>query len=712
VQTTPEKEEGMEIEGRVIPQLKFHELKDEVMFYLTDVYAFTNKLFISGVLASGQTINLVATQPLKELYFCLKSEYSDMVITEERKAQAKREIDLRLRQNGIRDFTSDFVEKEYVFELEGIPRERRPYYQIRYPFKIDAKEVKEEPRPDWEGETYKYVFGTTYTPLELFIVNTGIKGPEWVKVEKQFLRENSKNVECGLCADIQDAELIESMRDSARPPNMRVMSISIKAVVPAQVKVKKLFNTNRVDELHIYAISYFLCEDYQVELKPSKYMGSSRTLYLKEFGTLAKDKNFIVCNDERHMIAQFQADLRKYDPDVLVCHDSSRILDTLIQRMAKLSDKQDRPRLGRLVHLHELNKSNQQQRINSTIAGRLLVDTFIHAKDMIKSVDYELESMAQHIRPERAFQGMSDEETLHNLNSSKTQTVILKAREEAEVTFALMNHLEILQITRQLSNICGNSWKRSLEIQRAERNEYLIMHECISRGLIIPDKFRRDKNSEEEEETDKKKYQGGHVLDPLKGFYKDFILLLDFNSLYPSIIREYNVCFSVIKRPLVPLTAFYRNKDRNAKKEKEKVERAEEPMEMEEMEVVPPPKEECSKEKWGFLPTLIDKIVDRRKKCKKAMKTATPEKCIILDIQQKCYKLVANSIYGCLGFSISRFYSKHLAALITRMGREALLRAKDIVGAMGGVRVIYGDTDSLMIQPHGLEKDDDREKLF
>jgi DNA polymerase alpha subunit A len=118
--------------------------------------------------------------------------------------------------------------------------------------------------------------------------------------------------------------------------------------------------------------------------------------------------------------------------------------------------------------------------------------------------------------------------------------------------------------------------------------------------------------------------------------------------------------------------------------------------------VQPPPKEECKRDKWGFLPTLIDKIVDRRKKCKKAMKNAPPEKCIILDIQQKCYKLVANSIYGCLGFSISRFYSKHLAALITRMGREALLRAKDIVGSMGGVRVIYGDTDSLMIQPHGL----------
>ena len=87
------------------------------------------------------------------------------------------------------------------------------------------------------------------------------------------------------------------------------------------------------------------------------------------------------------------------------------------------------------------------------------------------------------------------------------------------------------------------------------------------------------------------------------------------------------------------------------------------------MEVRPPAKSECTKDKWGFLPQLIDKIVTRRTQCKKSMKTAAPDKAIILDIQQKCYKLVANSIYGCLGFSISRFYSKHLAALITRMGR-------------------------------------------
>ena len=200
-------------------------------------------------------------------------------------------------------------------------------------------------------------------------------------------------------------------------PSLRVMSIAVRAAIPAQVKVKKLFNTNNVDDLHIYAISFFMCDSYQVELKPKKYHGISKTYYVKEFGASSKNGNMEQCQDEKHMLGKLQAKIQELDPDVIVCHDTSRVLDLLIQRMIRLCQRMsEKPRLGRLMFHHEYSKHNQLQRINNAIAGRLLVDTYTHSKEMIKSVDYDLQEMTKHIKPEYNYQGMTDDQILEHLN--------------------------------------------------------------------------------------------------------------------------------------------------------------------------------------------------------------------------------------------------------------------------------------------------------
>lgn len=247
-----------------------------------------------------------------------------------------------------------------------------------------------------------------------------------------------------------------------------------------------------------------------------------------------------------------------------------------------------------------------------------------------------------------------------------------------------MFKLQVLPLTKQLTNLAGNLWARTMTGARAERNEYLLLHEFHNKKFVVPDRSLPNASKvvvdqaqelEDDEQAQPKKassrrkpaYAGGLVLEPKKGFYDKFVLLLDFNSLYPSIIQEYNICFTTVERTHGGAE--------------------------DQLPDVPDP--DLQK---GILPKLLATLVDRRRLVKNLMKDpkATPAELAQYDTRQKALKLTANSMYGCLGFSHSRFYAKPLAMLITAKGREILQNTVDLA-EQEKLEVIYGDTDSIMI---------------
>jgi DNA polymerase alpha subunit A len=94
---------------------------------------------------------------------------------------------------------------------------------------------------------------------------------------------------------------------------------------------------------------------------------------------------------------------------------------------------------------------------------------------------------------------------------------------------------------------------------RAERNEYILLHEFHRLKYICPDKtfgkkaataIRADADNDDPVSKTTKgkrdKYKGGLVFEPKRGLLDKYILVMDFNSLYPSIIQEYNIDFTTV----------------------------------------------------------------------------------------------------------------------------------------------------------------------
>ncbi|KAK6116225.1 hypothetical protein DH2020_050021 [Rehmannia glutinosa] len=638
----------------------------------------------------------------------------------------KAEMAKELMERNVSSFSMAPVKRNYAFERSDIPHGENYVLKINYLFKngneseaylalslfvyfSDLVPLQDPPLPsDLKGSNFCALLGTHSSCLELFLIKMKIKGPSWLSISKFSSCTAAQRVSwCKFEVNVdfpKDVQVSTSSKNISEIPPVVVTAINLKTIINEKQNVNEIVSASVICCHRAKIDTPMVASEWTRPGMLSHFTVVRKLeggIFPMGFAKEAAEKNAKA--GERALLNRLMIELHKLDSDVLIGHNIYGFdLDVLLHRVQALRVPSSMwSKIGRLKRsaMPKLNKgssvfgSGASSGIMSCIAGRLLCDTYICSRDLLKEVSYSLTQLAK-TQLNKDRKEITPHDIPQMFQSSESLLELIEYGEtDAWLSMELMFHLSVLPLTRQLTNISGNLWHKTLQGARAQRVEYLLLHAFHAKKFMVPDKFsaqsketrttkRKISGGVESKEIDpddttfddvppenhhgkaKKgpSYSGGLVLEPKKGLYDKYILLLDFNSLYPSIIQEYNICFTTVERsadtavPHLP-----------------------------------------SSKRTGVLPELLKNLVERRRMVKAWLKTASGLKVQQLDIQQQALKLTANSMYGCLGFSNSRFYAKPLAELITLQGREILQSTVDLVQNTLNLEVIYGDTDSIMI---------------
>ncbi|CAG5895861.1 unnamed protein product [Menidia menidia] len=561
----------------------------------------------------------------------------------------------------IMKFKSKKVEKNYAFEIPDVPTQSE-YLEVRYSAEFPALPS------DLKGATFSHVFGTNTSRLEHFLLSRNIKGPCWLDIKTPQLMSHPVSW-CKVEALAVRSDLVSVIKDLPPPP-LTVMSISLKTVQNPKTHQNEIVSLAALIHYRFHMDKAPPQPPYQTHFCVISKPGDCIFPYDFKEAVRKKNGKVEIAATERTLLGFFLAKMHKIDPDVLVGHDIFGFdLEVILQRI-NVCKVPHWSKMGRLrrANMPKLGGRGSFAEKSAT-CGRLVCDVEISAKELIRCKSYHLtELAAQVLKTERVTVPHEDVKNLYS-DSPHLLYLLELTWTDAKLILQIMCELNVLPLALQITNIAGNVMSRTLMGGRAERNEFLLLHAFHDKNYIVPDKpsFKKTQLEMVEGEDDvdagkgkrrkKAAYAGGLVLDPKVGFYDKFVLLLDFNSLYPSIIQEFNICFTTVQREA-----------QNSQKRRDEDE-------AEEIPEIPDPDLEM-----GILPKEIRKLVERRKQVKQLMKQQdiNPDLYMQYDIRQKALKLTANSMYGCLGFSYSRFYAKPLAALVTHKGREVSQRARPV----------------------------------
>ncbi len=352
-------------------------------------------------------------------------------------------------------------------------------------------------------------------------------------------------------------------------------------------------------------------------------------------------------SDQQAVLEAFMDWLADYDPDILIGWNVVNFDLWYLQRLAERL--QLRLTLGRArgeVHWRTLDEEGERR--TAQLPGRVVLDGIeLLRAAFYRFESFSLENVSRELLGEGKLLAGGDRglEITRLFLEDKTRLAQYNLR-DCELVSEIFEQTALLEFALARSAMTGLNLDRLGGSVASFDNLYLPrLHRA---GYIAP-------NASEAQIAS----PGGFVLDSRPGLY-EHVLVLDFKSLYPSIIRTF--CIDPLGLALGVSG------------------------ELDEAATVAGYLEARFAREGHILPGLIEQLWQQRDQAKAHDNTPLSQ----------AIKIIMNSFYGVLGSPGCRFFDARLASSITLRGHEILQRTRDRIEELG-YRVIYGDTDSVFV---------------
>jgi len=382
-------------------------------------------------------------------------------------------------------------------------------------------------------------------------------------------------------------------------------------------------------------------------------------------------------SSEKEMLKEFLRIVEMFDPDIIIGYNINNFDLPYIETRLR---KNKLPRnLGRCSQKSMMLKKIAN-RFKITIPGRIVADVYELVKEatikfgLFKGLKrYGLGDVS------RALLGEGKVDVAHSEISERWldngigfQKLISYSRKDAQLPLKILLKERMLDKFFEISKVSGVLLQDAVSGGESIRIENLLLREFNKRDYVLPCKPTPEEINRRSIERRKEGLKGAFVLKPEIGFHDKCVVYLDFHSMYPSIIMSYNIC---------PTTLLLKEEN------------------LEHIVTPNNSKFVSVNVKEGIVPRILKYLLETREKIKKEMKREkNHERRLYLYSKQYAFKTVANAFYGHLGYIRARLYVLDIANAITSTGRELIKKTKEIVETKTPYRVIYADTDSVMVK--------------